>query len=182
MDKTNKMKTELEIKSFGELTEFQIKDYYRIRYSEFVHSNFGGRKPSLENHLKWFQSAANSESYRGFGALIGEELIGGFSLKNISTLNECAEFDIFLDREATGKGFAKVMMAKLLKTGFEEIELHRIYAFLLEENRKALSVYLKLGFKHEGVLRQNVKKQNRFHNSIAISILKHEYEGDNKSA
>lgn len=169
----------IELISLSNLNEKDLKLFYEIRYSDYVHSNFGGEKPSLNSHLKWVQSIKNSYAYKGFAITLNDTVIGGCSLKSISTLNSSAEFDIFLSQKWSGRGYGRSALKKLLKYGFRNLKLNRIYAFYLESNDKAFKLYSDLGFKKEGLLRENVYKNERYVNSIAIGLLKKEYEDNN---
>ena len=171
--------SEIELIPFSRLSEHEIRMFYEIRYSDFVHQNFGGKKPDIHAHLKWIKSIAQSENYKGFSISLKDEVIGGCSLKNISQINHNAEFDIFLSKDFTGKGYGKTALEKLLKIGFFELKLHRIYAFLLKSNKNAFKMYSDIGFKKEGILRENVFKNKNYSNSIIIGLLKEEYERNN---
>jgi len=50
---------------------------------------------------------------------------------------------------------------------------------VLEDNKSAIHIYNKLGFKTEGVLRKSLFKDNKYHNLIIMSILKEEFENCN---
>lgn len=166
----------IKLTPFSELTETDIISFYEIRYSDYVHSNFGGEKPSLNSHLKWMKSAKDSLTYKGFAITLNNTVIGGCSLKSISKLNLNAEFDIFLSKSSSGKGYGRSALKKLLSYGFKNLKLNRIYAFLLESNQKAFELYSDIGFKKEGLLRENVYKNEMYLNSIIIGLLKKEYE------
>lgn len=171
--------SEITLVPFSDLTDQEIRTFYEIRYSDDVHQNFGGKKPGIESHVRWVKSIVHSKNYKGFSISLNQEIIGGCSLKNISQVNFNAEFDIFLSKDYTGKGYGKTALRKLLEFGFEELELHRIYAFLLESNVNAFKMYADLGFKKEGVLRENVLKNDNYSNSIMIGLLKKEYDSNN---
>lgn len=168
----------IELSPFSDLTEQNFITFYDIRYSDYVHSNFGGKNPSLESHLIWVKSKIDSSYYAGFAITLEDTVIGGCSLKFISRINSNAEFDIFLSKSASGKGYGKNALKKLLDYGFNELNLHRIYAFYLDSNEKAYSLYEDLGFKKEGLLRENVFKNGKYYNSIVIGLLRNEYENN----
>jgi len=49
---------------------------------------------------------------------------------------------------------------------------------VLETNQRAINLYNKLGFIKEGVKREEVLKNNKWINSIVMSILKSEYKAN----
>lgn len=168
--------SEIQLVPISDISESDLKKFYKIRYSDYVHQNFGGSRPSLEVHLNWAKKVKDLDHYQGFVITKNRNVIGGCSFKNISTLNLNAEFDIFISKEFSGKGFGRIGLEELLLFGFKNLGLHRIYAFLIESNQKALRMYKDFGFKEEGVMREHVCKNSEYLNSIIIGILKEEYE------
>ncbi len=102
--------------------------------------------------------------------------IGYLSLKNIDQLNKKAEWSgIVIDPHYSGKGYATAAAKLFLKFVFEEWNMNRIYGYWLEENAASLKMAKKTGFKVEGLLKENVFKNNRYHNVYICSLLKKEY-------
>ena len=72
--------------------------------------------------------------------------MGTVSLKNIDRKNACAEFAIVMRSAAMGKGFSKSAMEEILRIGFDEMGLKRIYWYVSEENKRAVRFYDKNGY------------------------------------
>lgn len=79
-----------------------------------------------------------------------DEYLGTISLKNISLLNASAEYAVSTRKCAHGKGIAGEATRLILKKGFEELQLHRIYLNVLSDNIRAIKFYEKVGFRYEG--------------------------------
>ncbi|MCQ6562376.1 GNAT family N-acetyltransferase [Paenibacillus mendelii] len=76
-----------------------------------------------------------------------------------------------------GRGYAAEAAAALLRFGFNELGLHRIFATCRPGNTGSAKVMQKLGMKYEGHLRGHMlHKQGRWLDSYQYSILKPEYE------
>jgi RimJ/RimL family protein N-acetyltransferase len=102
--------------------------------------------------------------------------IGNVNLTSIDLLNKNAEFSIFIgDKSEWGKGFASEACLLMLDHAFHQLNLERIYLYVLEEHNAAIKLYKKCGFTVEGVFRNNVFKDDKYHNSVIMSILKSEY-------
>lgn len=107
-----------------------------------------------------------------------DKYIGNTNLTSINWINRTAEFSIFVgDKNQWGKGFGKEATILMLKYAFEELNLNRIYAFVREDNTKAINLDKKIGFVQEGILRKSIYKNNKYINQILFSILKEEFNG-----
>lgn len=105
-----------------------------------------------------------------------DKLIGLVNLVNIQWINRNAEFSILLgDKEEWGKGYGKQATAEMLKFGFLERNLERIYLTVDVEHQKAIKIYEKLGFKKEGLLRRHHFRKGKYRDVFIYSILKEEY-------
>lgn len=73
----------------------------------------------------------------------------------------------------SGRGRAACLL--LLHQAFVDDGAHRFWLDLFEENTRAEHLYLKLGFVHEGVLRDAERRGEIFRSLKVMSILDHEY-------
>lgn len=79
-----------------------------------------------------------------------DEYIGTVSLKNISNINNSAEYAIVLRMEYRGTGVAQNATSEIIKYAFEKLGLHKIYLNVLDKNERAKHFYQKCGFVYEG--------------------------------
>lgn len=63
----------------------------------------------------------------------------------------------------------------MLGYGFEKMELNRIQAIIDSENTRSIRLVQRLGFKKEGVLRQNSYFNGQFRDDVIFSLLKKEW-------
>ena len=104
-------------------------------------------------------------------------VIGHIGLYNINLDVKSAEYAILIgDNEYLGKGVGYQVTDLILNYGFNSLGLNRIWLSLISENLPAMNLYLKVGFKKEGCLRQAIFKHGLYYDSILMSILKFEYE------
>lgn len=87
-----------------------------------------------------------------------QHIIGTFSFHNIrySAYYDC-ELGYKFDQKIWGKGYAKESIAWGIQIMFEELGLHRIEALVMSQNKHSKNLLKALGFKFEGIKRQNVK-------------------------
>ena len=73
------------------------------------------------------------------------------------------------------QGYAEGALMTLVRHGFEEMNFNRIYGETFSGN-PGIKLYEKLGFTHEGTLRQTYYKCGKYIDSLVFSILKGEAE------
>lgn len=105
-----------------------------------------------------------------------DEYLGTISLKNIDNNNKSAEYAIALREKARGKGIAVEATRLLLKKGFEDMGLHRIYLTVFADNVAAIKLYERSGFIYEGELREHINRNGEFVSWRIYGILRKEYE------
>lgn len=108
-----------------------------------------------------------------------DEYLGTISLKNIDFEYHSAEFAISLRKKARGQGIAAEATDLLLKKGFREIGLHRIYLTVLADNIAAMKLYEKCGFTYEGELRDHIFKDGKYVSWKLYGMLENEYGKNN---
>ena len=59
----------------------------------------------------------------------------------------------------------------LVDYAFKKLGLHKVYLMHWKENKKAEHLYNKLGFKTEGVLKDEYFWQGRYHDMVRMSII-----------
>jgi RimJ/RimL family protein N-acetyltransferase len=74
-------------------------------------------------------------------------------------------------REHWGRGYATEAAQRLVRFGFEELGLHRIFATCDPENRASARVLEKAGMQLEGRLRSHAFIKGRWRDSLLFAIL-----------
>lgn len=105
-----------------------------------------------------------------------DEYLGTISLKNISQKNKNAEYAIVTRRKAQGTGVAMQATQELLQYAFEELDLHKVYLNVFEENIRAKKFYEKCGFFREGISREAVRINGKYENLVWYGIFREEKE------
>ncbi|MER2000460.1 MAG: GNAT family protein, partial [Lysinibacillus sp.] len=59
---------------------------------------------------------------------------------------------------------------------FGELGLNMVYAYVRQDNKASNTIPKKFGFTQDGIIRDFVYKQNRFHNVNIYTLLKAEHE------
>ena len=77
--------------------------------------------------------------------------------------------------EHMGKGFTTEALAPIIDYGFNQMDLHRIEAFVEPSNAASLRLLEKFKFKKEGHLKEHYFKDNKLEDSLLFALLKREH-------
>jgi len=103
------------------------------------------------------------------------KLIGAIGLKNWALPHARAEVGYVLSREHWGKGYVTEALNAVLAFGFSQMELHRIEAKAVPENRGSTRVMEKAGMRFEGLLRDYELVKGAHQSLNLYSILKPDF-------
>jgi len=106
----------------------------------------------------------------------GDKVVGSSGLYSINWISRLAEYRIFVgEKKYWGKGHAGEAGKLVIKYGFEKLNLNRIYLGVNAENIKAVLHNRRLGFIQEGVLREEIFRNDKYYNVIRMGMLKKDY-------
>jgi len=133
-----------------------------------------------ETDKQWFESYLANRNTNVRCAIVEKEsntIIGLVNLTNIDWSCRGAEFSIMIgNSNYYSKGLGKMATIEMLKHGFNNLNLHRIYLTVLTYNDIALKLYKSIGFVQEGIIRDAVFKQGKYQDAYMMSILEDEFK------
>lgn len=104
--------------------------------------------------------------------------IGNTGLHNIESVTREAEFGILIgEKDYWNKGYGREAARLTLKHGFEDLNLNRIFLYVVAENIRGIKSYLAAGFVQEGILREALYKNGKYNDIIVMSVLHSEWKG-----
>jgi RimJ/RimL family protein N-acetyltransferase len=139
---------------------------------------------NLEEEHRWFQDSLKKDAFERPLAIDGRQgedwiHIGSCSFFNHDPVAHHAELGIVIgDKRFWDQGFGTEAVRLLLKHGFETLNLERIYLGVVEFNHRAQRAYEKVGFVHEGRLRNDSYRRGRYWDTLVMGILRGEWLGD----
>lgn len=160
-------------------------DDYKVstawRNDEQMSNLVGGPKyfVSSEREREWVHNAIfdNSKLVLAICLTQNDKYIGNIMLEDVDYVNRSGHVPVFIgDKTEWNKGYATEARMLMLEYAFHQRGLHRIVAYVLEENEASLRMHEKCGYKIEGVLRDSVYKNGRHHNQVVLSILRQEFD------
>jgi RimJ/RimL family protein N-acetyltransferase len=109
-------------------------------------------------------------------AVEGGEAVGHVELNAIERTHRTATLSRVLVRPgARGRGVGTAMVRAALAVAFGDLGLHRVDLFVFDFNAGAIACYERLGFRHEGRLRDYRRLGDRYVSSLLMSMLEDEW-------
>lgn len=125
---------------------------------------------------KWFESNFNSKDLRFIIETMEKETIGIATLINIDWKNRSATHGIKLvSSNIRQKGLGTDTVMTVMRYAFDELQLNRLEGSWFPENIASKKLYMKLGWKVEGVKKQYAFKQGKYRDLEISAILRNEY-------
>ena len=128
---------------------------------------------------RWFDNYMSSRNNTVRCAVVEEnndEILGLITLTAVDYLNQSAELHIMIGGiQNRNKGIGTFAVREMLKHAFNNLNMHRVELTVLETNARAIHLYEKIGFVHEGTKRDSNYKNGKFVNMRLYSILKEEF-------
>lgn len=103
---------------------------------------------------------------------INNEVVGSIGLNHISKEHDCAEVGYWLAKKYWGYGIMTKAVEEIIKFAFNKLKLNRVYARVFTFNKASAKVLEKSGFKLEGHLIKNVKKEGKYYDSFVYGLVK----------
>jgi RimJ/RimL family protein N-acetyltransferase len=105
------------------------------------------------------------------------EHIGAVNLHRTNAEDSIAGLGIIIGaKEHWDRGYGLDAIVTLLGFAFGEMNLHRVWLTVLDEQERGIACYLQCGFREEARLRQDVYRHGRYHDFVVMGILRHEFE------
>jgi RimJ/RimL family protein N-acetyltransferase len=148
--------------------------------------------PEVTQYLAMYMPMSQAQEERWFEAQLEQRdgfvfsietldgrLIGNLGLSSIDWKNSKALLGIVLgEKEYWNHGYGADAIIALLGFAFRQLNLHRVYLFTYEYNKRAIQCYEKCGFKLEGRMRQAHFYNGRYHDELAMGVLREEFLGE----
>ncbi|HYC21130.1 MAG TPA: GNAT family protein [Candidatus Bathyarchaeia archaeon] len=138
------------------------------------------RPANLQTEEEFIASSLKGDDRIALAIAVKESdrLIGSVGLEQIQWRERSACFGIVIgDKEEWGKGYGTDATRLMVKYGFGTLNLNRIWLHAREDNGGGIRAYEKAGFRREGVLRQEVYREGRYWDAVAMAILRADWDG-----
>lgn len=126
----------------------------------------------IKNHSKMME-----DGIFPFAIVIKAEdiLIGTMTIR-INETHKKAELAYWVGKEYWGNGYATEAAKEIVRYGFENLNLNRIWAKAMTKNTASSKVMINVGMKKEGVLKQDIIKSGVFEDSDIYGLTRSDYK------
>ncbi len=133
--------------------------------------------PYTDKDARSFIAMASAPDKVWLAITLGDDgrQMGGIGLR-LDDEHQHAELGYWLGVAYWGQGYATEAAREIVRYGFEELKLNRIFASHFGHNPASGRILRKLGMRYEGCQRQHLWKWNRFVDSELYGLLRHEWE------
>ncbi len=129
---------------------------------------------SLEEHENWFARVSRDNLRRLLIVEDAHQPIGFVHLSNVCA-GGIADWGFYTNPDAP-KGSGRKLGWTVLTYAFGELALHKVCGQAIKSNLASISFHKKLGFKQEGVLRDQQRIAGSYHTLICFGLLAHEWQ------
>jgi len=130
-------------------------------------------REQADEWLKWMGSFFSARDGLRWGVALKQDgtFVGSAGIHNWNREARYAEVGYDLAQPYWGYGYATEVVQAIIEFGINRMYLNRIEADVIEGNDASMRVLEKLGFKQEGVLRERVYKDGKYHNVCLFALL-----------
>lgn len=109
------------------------------------------------------------------------ELIGASGIRVTSTQLREANMGYAYRRDVWNRGYATEAARALVTFGFEDLGMHRVYAYCDVDNVASVRVLQKTGMQREGLLRRHMPIRGRWRDSYLYAVLEDDWRAEQRS-
>lgn len=129
------------------------------------------------NYLSYIHTRYRTGEFHDWAIVTknGEKMIGTCGFTRFNPAANSGEIGYVLNPAYWGKGVAAEAARRVIRFGFDTLELNRIEAKFMENNVQSRRVMEKVGMTFEGIAREGMFVKNRYVSVGTYSILRSEY-------
>jgi len=132
---------------------------------------------STAEEEKWFEAQLDDRDSEMFAIETADGVhIGNIALHNVNWQYRHAGLGIVIgEKEYWGKGYGSDAVRTLVRFAFQEMNMHRVFLRVRDDNARGIRAYEKCGFQHEGRLREAIYSNGRYYDELWMGILGQEF-------
>lgn len=107
----------------------------------------------------------------------GWTTIGNTGFHNLDWRNRSAEVGLFIgEKQFWGKGYGGDTLRLMLRYAFNQLNLNKVYLNVFSTNQRGIRCYEKIGFVHEGRMREDIYQDGQYIDVFIMSVLRSEWK------
>ena len=150
-----KIKNADQIAIYQGLSDAQVIRYYGVEYHSYADTGA---------QMHWYKDLWLTQTGIWWAITTEDigDLIGACGFYNLQSAHRKAELGYWLMPHYWNQGIMRLALEQILTYGLEELNLHRLEAYVETENQASAHLLQQLGFRHEGTLQDCEIKKQRF--------------------
>lgn len=122
-------------------------------------------------HQRWYESLVQRQDVVVFSVLENDTgaYLGNVWLWAVHPVHRSAELRILLGPQAKGKGYGTAACQGLLRFAFQDLNLRKVYLYVLNHNQAAVRTFEKAGFTSEGVLKDEFFVAGKYEDALRMA-------------
>lgn len=135
--------------------------------------------PNTRESLEGYWAASQPPNATMFAICLNDDntYIGNGRLSEIDWINRrCKYGRIIGDSKHRGRGLGSEALVLLLRYGFHDLGMNRIFTSVTIENEASLASNDKVGMVREGILRQDIWHNGRFLDTVYLAMLREDFD------
>ena len=130
-------------------------------------------REQADEWLGWMGSYFSARDGLRWGVTLKSDhtFIGSAGIHNWNRESQYAEIGYDINQHYWGNGYATEVSRALITFGINQMHLNRIEADIIAGNTASMRVLEKLGFHEEGILRERVYKDGKYHDIHLFGLL-----------
>jgi RimJ/RimL family protein N-acetyltransferase len=135
------------------------------------------RASAQERLEEWVKASPGTINFAA-RTIADDRLVGGIGLMDINGADGHAQLGLSIYKQDDwGHGYGREMIVLALRYAFNELNLYRVWLTTPGFNERAMKLYEKLGFRHEGRGREHILLDGTRWDVIYMGMLRDEFEG-----
>ena len=131
---------------------------------------------TLDDQTKWFEKIKGDQSRRDWIIQYDGEDVGLANITNIDNFNKNCDWAYYLASvNIRGKGIGKAVELNMHHYVFEELGLHKLCCTVFSWNELVINIHKKYGSRIEGIRKEHIFKNGKFHDIVEMAILKSDW-------
>jgi RimJ/RimL family protein N-acetyltransferase len=150
-----------------------LNDPEVTRYLET--GRYPATRESVREYIRSFQGSRTSLAFAIIDRASGRH-IGNVTLNHIDPIHRTADTGIMIGcKEFWGRGIAYEAWSLLIRYAFDRLNLRKIVAGAVIENRASIRTLEKLGFRIEGTFREEKWIDGRYVDAVRLGLFRDEF-------
>ena len=155
------------------MEEIDLEKVLEWRNSERIRQGmYTNRIITLDEHIKWFHSCRERKDIENFVCYLDDAAVGVVNVTDIDYKNLICSWSIYRGVISCPAGTGYYIGKCALNYIFDELKMRKVYVEVLADNKISEKFHKKLGFKIEGIFKEQIIRNGIYMDVLRLAIFK----------